>query len=138
MRLREKRGMLLVLFAAILLLATSAASQTIEKSEISGTVLDQTGAVIPDASVKIIHVATGSERALTTGADGSFAANLLSVGGYRIEVSAKGFATTVVKGVHLAVGQNLIQDVTLKLAAVGHTIEVIAPSALGAARPSGL
>jgi hypothetical protein len=126
MRLREKRGMLLVLFAAILLFATSAASQTIEKGEISGTVLDQSGAVIPDANVKIIQVATGSERALTTGADGSFAANLLSVGGYRMEVSAKGFATTVVKGVHLAVGQNLIQDVTLKLAAVGHTIEVVA------------
>jgi len=121
-----KRGMLLVLFATIVLLVTSAASQTIEKGEISGTVLDQTGAAIPDASVKIVHVATGGERTLTTGANGSFAANLLSVGGYRIEVSAKGFATTVVKAVHLAVGQNLIQDVTLKLAAVGHTIEVIA------------
>ena len=124
MGLREKSGMPLVLFAAILLLATSAASQTIEKGEIGGTVLDQTGAVIPDASVKIIHVATGSERTLTTGADGRFAANLLPVGGYRIEVSAKGFATTVVKGVHLEVGQNLIQDVTLKLGAVGQTVEV--------------
>jgi hypothetical protein len=115
---------LLVLFAAILLLATSAASQTIEKGEISGTVLDPTGAAIPDASVKIIHVATGSERTLTTGPDGRFAANLLPAGGYRIEVSAKGFATTVVKGVRLAVGQNLIQDVSLKLAAVGQTVEV--------------
>ncbi len=124
MGLREKSGMLFVLFAAILLFATSAGSQTIEKGEISGTVLDPTGALIPDASVKIIHVATGSERTLTTGADGRFAANLLSVGGYRIEVSAKGFATTVVKGVHLAVGQNLIQDVSLKLAAVGQTVEV--------------
>ncbi len=115
---------LLVLFAAIFLFAISASSQTIEKGEISGTVLDPTGAAIPDASVKIIQVGTGSERTLTTGADGRFAANLLPAGEYRIEVSAKGFATTVVKGVRLAVGQNLIQDVNLKLAAVGQTVEV--------------
>ena len=124
MGLRERSVMLLVLLAATLLLAASAASQTIEKGEISGTVMDPSGAVVPDATVKIIHVATGEERTLTTGSDGRFAANLLSVGGYRIEVSAKGFATTIVKGVHLAVGQYLIQDISLKLAAVGQTVEV--------------
>jgi len=122
MGLRGK--ILLVLFAATLLLATSAASQTIEKGEISGTIMDQTGAVIPDASVKIIHVATGAERTLTTGTDGRYVAGILPVGEYRIEVSASGFATTIVKGVRLAVGQNLIQDVTLRLAAVGQTVEV--------------
>jgi hypothetical protein len=124
MGLREKGRILLVLFAATLLLASSAGSQTIEKGEISGTIMDQTGAVMPDASVKIINVATGAERTLTTSSDGRYAANLLPVGEYRIEVFVKGFATTVVKGVRLAVGQNLIQDISLKLAAVGQTVEV--------------
>jgi len=124
MRLRERGRVVLVLFVATLLFATPAASQTIEKGEISGTVSDQTGAVIPDASVRIINVGTGAERALTTSSDGRYVAALLPVGEYRIEVSVKGFATTIVKGVRLAVGQNLIQDVTLRLAAVGQTVEV--------------
>src|SRR5262244_275096 len=99
MGLREGSARLLVLFAVTLLLATSAASQTIEKGEISGTITDPSGAVVPDATVRITHVATGEERTLTTGSDGHFVANLLPVGAYRIEVSAKGFATTIVKGV---------------------------------------
>lgn len=130
MDLRKRGRILLELFAAALLLATSAASQTIEKGEISGTVLDQTGAAIPDASVRIIHVGTGAQRPLTTSSDGRYVAALLSVGEYRIEVSAKGFATTIVKGVRLAVGQNLIQDVALRLAAVGQTVEVQAEAGI--------
>ncbi len=114
------------LTAAVLLLAPAATGQVLEKGSITGTVSDPTGAVVPNATVKIIHVATGSERALTTGSDGRYTAQLLTAGEYRIEVSATGFATTIVREVRLAVGQELVQDVTLQVAALGQTIEVTA------------
>ena len=41
---------------------------------ISGTVHDQSGAVVPGASVTVRNKATGIERALTSGGDGTFSA----------------------------------------------------------------
>lgn len=100
--------------------------QAIEKGAISGRVLDPSGAVVPGASVKITHTGTGTERTITTGGDGRFLADVLPPGEYTIEVSMSGFATTVTRGVRLSVGQNLVLDVNLQLAAVGETIEVTA------------
>jgi hypothetical protein len=130
MGLKERGVFALVLFSAAVLFAAPALSQTFEKGKISGTAFDPSGAVVPNASVKIIHVATGAERTLTTGPDGRYVAGILPVGEYRIEVSASGFATTIVRGVRLAVGQSLNQDVSLKLAAAGQTVEVTAEASL--------
>src|SRR5262249_1012349 len=89
-------------------------------------VLDPSGAVVPNAAVKFIHGVHGTERNTTRDSHGRYIAPLLSVGEYRIEVSASGFATTIVRGIRLAVGQSLTQDVNLKLAAAGQTVEVTA------------
>jgi len=127
---RPRSGFLLVLFSAAVLFAIPAISQTFEKGEISGTVADPSGAVVPNAGVKVIHVGTGLERTLTTGPDGRYVATLLPVGEYRLEVSASGFATTIVKGVQLLVGQSRIQNVALKVAAAGERVEVTAEATL--------
>lgn len=122
----KTRTQIVFLALVALLAAFPAVSQVFEKGTISGTVLDSSGALVPNAAVKVIHVATGAKREATTDPDGRYAVPLLSAGEYRIEVSASGFATSIVKGVRLAVGQELIQDVTLQVAAVGQTIEVTA------------
>ena len=126
MRLSERNVFLLALFVAMVFFTASALSQTFEKGEISGIAFDPSGAVVPNAGVKIIHVPTGTERLLTTGPDGRYVAGILPVGEYRIEVTAAGFGTTVVKGVQLAVGQHLVQNVTMKIARAGETLEVTA------------
>src|SRR5688572_20412256 len=64
-----------------LLIATAAWAQA-PVGTISGTVRDQSDAVLPGASVTIRHMATGSERNLTSGDDGSFSAPALTVGDY--------------------------------------------------------
>ena len=112
------------LVVAALILVPSASSQVLENGTISGTVLDPTGAAVPNATVKITHVATGAERTLSTGPDGRYTAPILTAGEYTIEVSATGFATTIVLNVQLGVGQELIQDVSVKVAAVGQVVEV--------------
>ncbi|MFQ5778883.1 MAG: carboxypeptidase regulatory-like domain-containing protein, partial [Terriglobia bacterium] len=90
------------------------------------TVYDPSGAVVPGATVRIINVATGTEREVSTSSDGRYAAAVLAAGEYRIEVSASGFAPAIVREVRLAVGQELIQDVNLQLAAAGEQVVVTA------------
>ncbi len=109
---------------AVLLFSLAALAQTIEKGAISGTVSDPSGAVVPNATVKITHVGTGETRTVTTDSGGSYSASILSVGEYSIEVTASNFGTTRVKNLQLAVGQRFIQDVSLKVTAAGETIEV--------------
>ncbi len=52
-----------------------------------GTVIDQTGASIPGASVEITHTATGVKSSTTTGMDGGYRFNNVLVGAYDIKVS---------------------------------------------------
>lgn len=60
---------------------------------ISGTVFDESGAVIPNAEVSVKNKATGAERRLTTGADGAYSAPALVAGEYEVTVTVKGFRT---------------------------------------------
>ncbi|MBI4483451.1 MAG: TonB-dependent receptor [Acidobacteria bacterium] len=124
--LKRRGGLLIGLLWLLIVFACPAWSQVLEKGTISGTVYDPAGAVVPGAEVKIVQEATATEREVTSGSDGRYSAALLSPGEYHIEVSASGFATSIVRGVRLAVGQELIQDVSLQLAALGQTVEVTA------------
>jgi Carboxypeptidase regulatory-like domain/TonB-dependent Receptor Plug Domain len=64
---------------------------------IVGTVLDPTGAVVPNAHVSVVNENTGLSRALATTPDGLFRATLLPPGSYSIEVLAQGFGTQTVR-----------------------------------------
>src|SRR5438105_3007354 len=58
---------------------------------IEGTVTDASGAVVPNAKVKIINLDTGLEREVTTTETGFFRVPLLPVGRYEITVTQTGF-----------------------------------------------
>ena len=79
------------LSAAAVVAPQSAMAQQIT-SGIEGVVRDDAGNPIAGASVVITDTRTGATRSLTTGADGSFNATNLTVGGpYTIVASADGF-----------------------------------------------
>ena len=132
MRLSRRKiaGVLLAAGLLTVSMVLPAVAQTVEKGAISGTVYDATGGVVPNAAVKITHVGTVEQRALTTGADGYYLAASLSPGEYTVEASAKGFATVLVRGVQLAVAQRYVQNVTLKVAALGEVVEVTSEGGL--------
>ena len=75
-----------------LLIATAVSAQA-PVGTITGTVRDQSGAVVPGATITIRHAATGVERNTTTGADGNFAAPALSAGAYVVSTELAGFRT---------------------------------------------
>jgi hypothetical protein len=81
---------------------------------IEGSVSDESGGVLPGATVALRNTATNYEQVVTTSANGRFRAVLLPLGPYRITVTLDGFSTLVREGLDLAVGQTINLPLTLK------------------------
>src|SRR5258708_38286759 len=62
---------------------------------ISGTVIDESAAVIPNAAVSIVNKSTGATRNVTTNAEGIFSAPSLQAGDYELRAEVRGFRTMV-------------------------------------------
>src|SRR5258708_23281436 len=78
--------MWLFVFAAAATLVAQAPTGTI-----TGTVSDESGAVVPSAKVAIVNRETGFRRDVASGVDGSFSAAALPAGDYEVRAEAAGF-----------------------------------------------
>ncbi len=107
-------------------------------AEISGTVRDQTGAVLPGVDVTATQTATGAVRAGLTNETGSYLLTNLPVGPYMVEVSLPGFRTYVQTGIVLQIGTSVSVNAVLEIGQVAETIEVQADAALVETRATGI
>src|SRR2546423_289404 len=89
---------------------------------LSGTISDPSGRLVPQALVAIQNVETGITTTVTTNSDGYYSAANLLPGEYQVTVSAKGFATEVRKGISLTVGARQIIDLTLQVGSAAKTV----------------
>jgi len=113
--------------AALFLMAVSLFGQAdANKGQISGTVLDPKGAVVPNAKIKIQNTTTSVVRELTSGTEGQFRAVLLDPGTYNVTIDASGFAPYIFQGVVLSVGSAVNLPATLQLGTTTQTVEVTA------------
>src|SRR5580765_1162582 len=71
------------------------AQSTVATGRIQGTVTDQNGAVVPNASITITNKATGQSSKISSGGSGSYASGALIPGDYEVRIEAKGFRTQV-------------------------------------------
>jgi Carboxypeptidase regulatory-like domain/TonB dependent receptor/TonB-dependent Receptor Plug Domain len=81
---------------------------------IQGTAVDANGAAVAGASVSVKNTDTGFERSVSSNSDGFFTAPLLPLGKYKITVSAKGFANSIIES-NLTIGQTLNLNVAMKV-----------------------
>lgn len=95
-----------------------------QEATIVGSVTDQTGAVVPGATITITSTDTGQARVFTTAADGEFVAPALSIGHYSIKVAAKSFKTSEKSGLTLNVGDRIREDFQLQVGNAEQTVEV--------------
>ena len=102
-------------------------AQSLNTSQISGVVQDQTGAVIANATVTLTQVDTGFTRRVTTNDSGEYVAPDLPLGPYNVEFKAPGFRTYLGKGILLQVGTN--PEVSAKLM-TGDVTEAVTVEAL--------
>jgi hypothetical protein len=72
-------------------------------AQINGTVADESGGVLPGATVTAIQTDTGFRREVVTDTDGAYTLTSLPIGPYRLEVSLSGFRSYVQTGIVLQV-----------------------------------
>src|SRR4051812_46227765 len=86
---------LLTLMLALLLVPGTALAQ-VETGQITGTVTDPQGAVIPGANVTITSTGTGATRSVTTTGDGTYNITNLQPGSYEVKIEGAGFGTRTI------------------------------------------
>ncbi len=96
----------------------------VNTATISGTVRDESGAVLPGANVVLTNQDTGITRTVTANAAGRYSAPALSLGNYEVRAQLDGFQTAVRSGIVLTVGRAAVVDFTLQVGAVTQTVEV--------------
>src|SRR5436190_135034 len=90
------RALSFQLFASLLIALWSAtAFAQITAATLSGTVKDETGAVLPGVDVVIKNVDTGLTRSAVTDGNGFFTSAGLPPGKYDVRASLQGFSTGV-------------------------------------------
>ena len=92
--------------------------------EISGTVLDPSGAVLPNATVTATDASRGLKRSITSNANGHYEITGLLPAVYEVSVEHSGFQTSVLKGVVVSVGQTSTLDLHMKVAGGTESVEV--------------
>jgi len=92
-----------------------------------GTVADETGAVIPNATITITNKATGVARSATTNAEGYFSAPSLLAGDYQVKAEASGFRT-LERDATLQVGSTLTVNMPMQLGGTKEVVTVEAAS----------
>ena len=118
------------LLAALFLVSVSSSGfAQIISATVSGTVKDQTQAVLPGADVVVKNVATGATRQAVTDANGYFTIPGLPPGTYETRASLQGFGTAIER-VTLAVAEDAALTLTLKVSATEETITVVGAAAL--------
>src|SRR4051812_48407386 len=98
MRFRFARSVVAALFLTLAASAIASAQGSFFGS-LTGTVADNSGAVIPGADVKIKNNDTGAEFNAVTGSDGGFQVASMPGGTYTVSVSLQGFKTAVLSKV---------------------------------------
>jgi len=97
---------------------------------VTGTITDQTGAVVPGTQLTITNDATGFKRQATTDDTGRYRTLDLPQGTYTIEVSASGFKPLKKTNVSVRIGQVNEQDLQLEVGAVTQEITVTGSAAV--------
>jgi hypothetical protein len=120
------RRVLFAICCAALFASPAFAQQT---GQINGVVTDNTGGVVPGATVKAVETATGIARETVSGADGRYNFASLRPTTYDITAELTGFRTAERKGVLLQANQNLTANFALELGNLAETVTVAGQTA---------
>ncbi len=113
-----------VVALCVCLLATTAAGAQSTSGSILGDVADMSGAVLPSATVRATHNATGATRETVTNDVGAFRFSGLPPADYSVTVEFPGFRTVTRPSVTLAVGGATKVDFRLDVGPVAESMTV--------------
>jgi hypothetical protein len=109
---------------ALSLFVSGPVNAQVAGATLSGTVMDQSGGVVPRAAISIKNIATGITRSSTTSTAGFYSAPNLLPGTYEIKAAAPGFSSEVQSAIKLTVGEQQVLNFTLQVGQMTQTVEV--------------
>jgi hypothetical protein len=118
-----KLGSRIALAAALCALAMPAMAQEITAT-LTGTVTDETGAVLPGVTVTVRNTGTGFSKDVVTTGEGVYTAPLLPTGRYEAVFMLAGFQSATATNLQLHVNDRVRVDMTLRTGGVSETVEV--------------
>ena len=123
---------------ALILLLSASAALAQGTAQLSGTVRDDSGAVLPGVTVTATQTDTGLVRTVVSDGAGNYLLTNLPTGPYRLEASLSGFRTYVQSGIVLTVNATPAVNVVLALGELSEQITVIANAAMVETRSTGV
>src|SRR5271170_6474652 len=95
-----------------LLALTFLRAQTITSGDLTGTVTDTSGAVVPGANITLKSLDTGETKLIKSGDNGVYRFNLLKPGSYQLSGASAGLKSDIGR-VSVTVGQVVTANLTL-------------------------
>jgi carboxypeptidase family protein len=115
-----------LLLGIILILPSSTLAQSGPTGSLSGTVTDQAGALVPNATVTLTNAATGASRNTTTNGEGFWKVSVLEVGVYKLMVEATGFKKGTASDIEVEAAVPRTVNLQLVAGAVGESVDIVA------------
>jgi hypothetical protein len=112
----------------LLFIACLTQAQVAGTGSIQGSVVDATGAAIPNAKITLINTATQTQRTANSDASGLYSFPNIEVGTYDVTATAPGFQTYIQKGNVLEVGSSIAINAKLPVGKAETHVEVTADS----------
>ena len=125
--LRSAAALFLLLWMT--LAPSSISAQTVVTGEVSGAVIDTSGAVVVGATVQLTDTDTGYDQKVVTGSTGSFRFVSLKPGVYRLKGSSSGFQSST-RNVIVQLGQVINATLSLGVGQVVESVQVTTESPL--------
>ncbi len=100
-------------------------AQTMTTGDVSGTVRDQTGAAVPNATVTLKSQTSGETRTATTNEAGAYRFSLLRPGTYTVQAAGTGLSSDLTN-ISVEVGQAATVNLTAKIQSTQQVVEVTA------------
>jgi len=117
-----------LVIVVLLVCASAAYAQTV--AQLSGTVTDESGGVLPGATVTVTQTATGQSRFVITGAKGDYVFTNLVVGPYKVAATMSGFNSFEQTGIVLNVGDARSVNIVMKIGGMSETVKVEADATM--------
>jgi hypothetical protein len=109
---------------ALVCLAATAGFGQVADGNIIGTVLDASGAAVPNANVTLENIATGVKTSAKSDENGLYRFNNVLIGRYTVTISAAGFSTAALRDVGVELNKTTTANAKLEVGNVSTTVEV--------------
>ncbi len=110
--------------------SASGAAAQVTTADVVGTVTDSTGAIVPNASVKLEDLGTHQVRTAMTNAAGEYTFTFLQPGHYGLRVESQGFGPFRITDIAVNGGDRAREDAKLTVGGSAETVEVTSQSPL--------